>query len=137
MLPRVGRPNDYQTFAARQPLSTHFKVVSCEDAGCVPWRDGWSYDLALLDASLLNEIKRSGKRYREVSIGLTHYLFFEKGQSCFDRHVVPIDRPAFFFVGMGDKRLFQVRNAKRYGPDDWRDIMQAELITIKELRERG
>lgn len=135
----LGRPQDYRTYAMRAPLGTHFRPSTCDEYGCPAYTNGWSIRLEGLTAQLAYVARHSGRRYREMEVapGET-YLVYEPGQTCFDRHVLPLDRPQWYFTGRGDYRIFNVRNARQFErPEDFIEDMQSHLDSLRRIQERG
>lgn len=140
LAPPVPTQN-YQTFAVRSPLQTHFRSATCAEVGCADYENGWSLRLEGLPPELVHAAKTSGRKYREARIaeGET-YLLFDAGQPCFreSTHVKSLDRPEFFFIGRGDHRSFSTRKALKVdSPDEFVDRFASHLDRLKAIRERG
>ncbi|KJK44438.1 hypothetical protein UK23_29505 [Lentzea aerocolonigenes] len=103
-----------KTYGIQAPLSTHWRVATCQDADCANYRHGWRIHIERIAKRangelLLRDIKQSGKRFRTVDLGPGQTFWeFEAGQTCFDgdagRHRVRIGRPELFIVRGGDWR---------------------------------
>lgn len=148
----VGPSRAYQTFAVRQPMNTHFKIINCVEADCSAYHNGWFYRLDDLTSDLLGAIRQSGRRYRQEHVGLDgrimgrmdvnvppgEYLVFPPGQQCFRTHRVSLERPAFYFTGSGDFRTFTTQSARRIAePEQFVDEFETNLDAIRSIRQRG
>ncbi len=131
----------YQTFRVMSPISTHYRRATCAEANCDAYQNGWTYSkTALAVGNLLYAVTHAGKRYREVDHENEIYLVFEPGQQCFSTstHVVPLERPEFYFSGRGDFRSFSTKTARKFNrPADWQDSFATHLDKIKAEIERG
>lgn len=113
----------WRAFHILSPASTHFRVGTCDEAGCLAYRNGWATkvdeatDLGQKQAHYIRKL--AGRKYTEAKepSGLTAFTF-EAGQKCFATHQVPLDRPEFFAVGHGDWRQYSL--PRLHGsPDSW------------------
>lgn len=131
----------YKTFRVMSPISTHYRPATCEEAKCDAFLNGWTYNkTALAAGNLLYAVTHAGKRYREVEHDKETYLVFEPGQRCFhsSTHVVPLERPEFYFSGRGDHRSFSTRKAQKFTrPEDWQDSFATHLDMIRREIEKG
>lgn len=141
---KVGRPQDYQTYALRQPIATHTRKATCAEASCESYEKGWTLPVAMLSERDLHVATHAGKKFKRVrgedfGVEPGEYLVFEPGQACFmvHTHRVPVDREPFTYIGRGDHRLFNTRQSVRMKNEDWRDHMANHLDNIKTLREMG
>lgn len=103
-----------KTYSVIAPRSTHFRAVTCREANCPNFANGWRVHLQRIQswpngAQLIAHIKTCGKRYTllEVSADETWFVF-EAGQTCFDgdagRHQTRVGKPELFVVRGGDWR---------------------------------
>ena len=126
MLNRIqpaGPVHAYKTYQLASPISTHYRDGTCDEAGCLPQRNGWrttvdeSTDLGMRQAYYIR--KQSGRRYSEArtEAGLTAFTF-EPGQRCFAAHKVPLERPELYVVRDGDWRHLG-KPRQHSGPDAW------------------
>jgi hypothetical protein len=102
--------------------------------------EGFSLSLTQLRQEGLEVAARSsGRRYREVQLTPEEiYLVFEPGQQCFAWRSHLPERPAFFFVGLGDYRSFNIKHARQHvSADDWAENMAEDLNKIRTVLERG
>jgi len=133
--------HNYQTYAIRSPLQTHFRAATCAEIECPAYANGWQYRMQELSPADIYAAEHSGKRWRKVHIREGEdYLVFESGQPCFAArsHRIPLDRPEFYFVGRGDRRSFSTRQARKHArPEDWVDDMQTHLDVIRREVEKG
>jgi len=98
---------DYKTYQILSPLSTHWRLASCEEVDCEHYRSGWRVRVEGLPPEMVHTAKSSGRKYVEqhVADGET-WLVFEAGQPCFkaSQHRVPVGRPSLFLTRPGDWR---------------------------------
>jgi hypothetical protein len=108
-----------KSYRLSAPLPTHFGRVTCEQAGCPQYEQGWwsHCDLSTdLGARQYHYIRNeSGRRFTEqrsdpegcppelAGRGLT-WFWFEAGQKCFAAHTERNDREARGLVRDGDHR---------------------------------
>lgn len=142
-IPRMGT-NSYLTFAARTPLQTHSRAATCAEVGCEGYQNGWTIPLTGIDPQLEHVARHSGWHFREVDgvnygLGEGKYLVFAPGQPCFvsHKHRISLDRPAFYFVGRGDHRSFDIRRATQRREQDWVDQFANHQQQLREAQERG
>lgn len=138
------RPQDYTTYQILCPRSSHFAVVSCEDAECPHYRDGWrsvfdeNTDLGKRQAHYVrHESGRGFKEYRTPE-GLTGFLF-SPGQPCFTQHKMRNDRLPLFRVKGGDYRgnPLGVPTVTHKRADDWVEDFAEHQDKVKTILERG
>lgn len=104
------------------------------------YQEGWTYKKADLDERLLYVVTHARKRYRETEFQNETYLVFEPGQSCFQAstHVVPLDRPEFYFAGRGDYRSFSTKKAAKFDrPEHWTESFSEHLDHIRTEINKG
>lgn len=124
-------PLDYVTYELLQPVGTHRRAATCEEAGCRPHHDGWSTSLipgstdeALILATCRGEvdgIRRPQPTPTRTPEGFNRYVV-PAGTPCFKArtHTVLLDRPAFGIrrdgnkLGVGSDQLYQHSNL-----DEW------------------
>lgn len=134
-----------KTYQVSAPLSTHWHPVTCEEAACEFWREGWtsyideSADLGQRQAHYIR--KESGRRYREErnEAGITEFTF-EPGQRCFasGRHRGRNERPERYIVRGGDWRGNPTGERRVHAnADDWTEDFATHQDKIKTLLERG
>lgn len=143
MPPRMGT-RSYLTFAARTPLATHSRKATCAEVGCKAWTEGMTIPLTGIDPALEHTARHSGRHFREVDgvmygLGVGRYLVFAPGQPCFvsHKHRVSLERAAFYFVGRGDYRSFDIQRATPRNEQDWVDQFANHQQQLREAQERG
>lgn len=134
----------YMTFASRSPLATHSRKATCAEVGCKFWTEGMTIPLAGIDPELEHVARHSGRQFREVDgvnfgVGEGRFLVFPPGQPCFvsQSHRISLERSAFYFVGRGDHRSFDVRQATPRREDDWVDQFANHQAKLREAQDRG
>lgn len=132
-----------KTYSVLQPLATHWRDATCEEAGCPNWRDGWrtvvdtSTDLGRRQADYIR--RSGGRRFVEAQCwGASEMIefTFEAGQRCFAAHRVPLERDPLLLVRMGDWRGYGPTRVHQR-PGDWIDDMQTTLDRVRTRQERG
>lgn len=114
----------YTTYEILAPAATHFRVGTCDEAGCLAQRHGWTTtvdETTDLGARQAHYIRRqSGRRFVESrEAGLTVFTF-EAGQKCFATHKVNLERPELYVVRGGDFRGNPRGEVRRHSrPDSW------------------
>lgn len=100
------------TFEVRQPLATHFRSVSCEEAQCSHFAAGWITGFSDVDlphkwdaAQTYGQLAtKRGLKFMVHRTGNTVTFTFPAGQQCLEGHRVALDRPPLFIVRNGDWR---------------------------------
>ena len=141
--PRMGAEH-YQTFSIDAPKETHTKVVSCEDAECRAYANGWKMTLDLttdLGKRQGYYIKHhSGRSYKVTGQhdGLVE-LEFAASQPCFQEHRQRIARPEIFAVKGGDFRGNPLRTPKRVHkkPEFWVEEFAEHQDKINQAIKKG
>lgn len=138
-----GRPEQYKTYGLSQPAATHFRVVTCQEAECANYANGWR---TLIDTS--TEIGRRQGRYirdhagRSYSVvgqeGNVITLEFPAGQKCFEEHRVPVGRLPILYIRGGDWRGNPTGlPTQRVSQQAWVDDLGEHTLKLKERIERG
>lgn len=136
----------YQTFGVRMPRATHWRPATCEEAGCLKWKNGWKTPFVpntpehdRIKQYIRNSpIKRMFTVLKEPDLWT---VVFEAGQPCFKqdhpstRHMVPLQRPQLHIVHKGDWR--QSWDARVVGSNEWVDRFATNQDKLKTLIERG
>lgn len=133
-----------QTFQIEAPEATHTKVVSCEDAECRAYANGWRMTIDLgteLGQRQAHYIKNlAGRSYKKISArdGLVE-LEFAPNQRCFAVHRVRIARPEIFRVKGGDHRGNPLKTVTRVHkkPEFWVEEFAENQDRLKTAIERG
>jgi hypothetical protein len=110
---------------ATRPKDSHWREVSCREAGCAQYIGGWQTVLSASDTANIEYIRRSGMRYKEEYDDRYLIRFvFEPGQECFEGraggHRTLIERDPVL------KRDSQVME-----PLEWLDRMNDDLYQIR------
>lgn len=131
-----------KTYAIDAPRATHWRAATCDEAGCLAYRNGWRLKQQDLTDADLATVKASGRRYRTLHQSEhTTYLIFEAGQPCFRAatHRVRLDRPELFVVSGGDWRgdPLHVGTFEHTTPDSWVDDFATHQDKIATTHQRG
>lgn len=119
---------------------TSFRSVTCEQAGCQAFRNGWTTTLLLGDNDFADksyyDIKRLGFKYtmERLEDGFTRFSF-APGQNCFRGRAGAHKRRI-----EGSNELFYVKDrgeVVRRNPSTWVDDFANHQITLSEALERG
>ncbi len=132
----------YKTFQVRSPLATHYRRATCEEVNCEAYTNGWTIKKSDVDEQMMHAIKNSGRHYTEktLELGGDVYLVFPPGQPCFaaSQHVIPLNRPEFFYAGRGDFRSYSPRAARKYDrADQWQHDFEEVQDRNATLIKRG
>lgn len=165
-IPRALPPAFYKTYRLAAPLATHWRPVTCEEAGCEQYLNGWwshcdeTTETGRAQAYFIR--KKSGRRFTEyredpddapAELRGRHLTFFwfPPGQDCFARsqhewpegregrrHVVRNDRPEQYLVRGGDYRGNPTGERRVHQrPQDWVEDFASHQLRLKTLLERG
>ena len=133
-----------QTFQVVAPKSTHTRQVTCEEAECRAYRNGWRMKLDLqteLGQKQAYYIKHSaGRSYKVIAQrdGLVE-LEFSANQPCFAEHRVRTDLPEIYRVKGGDYRGNPLKTVTRVHkkPEFWVEEFAENQDRLKTRIERG
>lgn len=131
-VPKISVEN-MMTHAIFAPLGTHWRKATCEETGCLDYRNGWGLDITSAGPVAADAAKRSGRRYRSMRAeNGDEHLIFEAGQPCFkaSEHRVRVDRPELFVCRSGDWRGNPDGNVAPLvfsGADAWKDSLGTAL----------
>jgi hypothetical protein len=134
-------PQRMKTYELRQPLATHFRVVSCKDFDCAAYLNGWvmGYDLtdpAKVEAA--NLIAKAGRKFTHEIVETKVIFTFPAGENCFVVHQVSVEREPIAIVRGGDWRGNpRGEGRKHVNVIDWRDDMGEHLEKIHDKIEEG
>lgn len=132
-----------KTFEVRQPIETHFRNVSCDEAQCSHKANGWitGFDLSQPGrfdaANTYGKIAtKLGRKFKVAKVGDNVTFTFEPGQECLEGHRVALDRPPLFIVRGGDWRGNPRREVTMHKTgadfeDDWRNS-QDKIFNVIE-----
>lgn len=133
-----------RTFQLDQPISTHYRRGTCQEVSCDAHARGWRMGFDLTDAERRAAARwirdHSGRSYTyELLDGGDRIVFtFAAGQSCFERHRVPLERDPFMIVRGGDFRGNPTRERYQHSnAEDFIDQWSGDLDRLKTIRERG
>jgi len=113
IVPVLG-PEHYKSYSWQQPLVTHWRAVTCEEARCGAWRDGWvtvvdtATELGQRQAAFIRADR--SRQHREEPSGTSLVSFtFPPGQQFFagspkHEHRKPKGYPPVLLVTGGDWR---------------------------------
>jgi hypothetical protein len=133
-----------KTYRISVPLSTHWRRVSCEEAGCHRHAEGWvmivnENDPGLGQAQGHYLRKMSGRRFatEQLPDGRTKF-WFPPGQQCFEEHRVRNSAPERFLVVGGDWRG-NPRNELRVHsrPQDWVEDFALHQDELADRLKKG
>lgn len=140
-LPPAMPVGAYKTYNIATPLSTHWSAVSCKDAGCEHYENGWALHAEALTERDVHLARTSGRRYREHDMGPGQtWLVFEAGQPCFaaGTHVRRLERPEVFATRGGDWRGDPTgRGSQVLSSQSWLDDCGENQENLAALIERG
>lgn len=123
----------YQAVSPRRP-------ATCEQAGCQAYLYGWQTVVPADSPQAVYIRKASGRGFTETrdEAGLAVFTF-EPGQRCFasDRHTVPWEGRERFFERGGDLQRNAGGRREHVRAGDWVDSFANNMISVKELAERG
>jgi hypothetical protein len=141
MKPKMA-PKAYRSFEVHNPLTTHYRKVSCKDMECQHHLAGWSSTVDVTTGqgqTWARAIRASGRRFTVVRDGAHLTFHFPAGQSCFQSpHQVPLGRPEIFVVRDGDWRANPTgRVDKNIRPAEFVERMAENLDTLTGGIQRG
>lgn len=128
-------PQAVKTYALRRPWRPEYwRAATCEESGCVHFRDGWETILPGGDPRCDYIRAASGRRFTETARpeGLVSFRF-AAGQTCFAHaHRVPIDRePVLLVVDGPNPPRVHVRG------EDWIDDFRTHVDRVAPYIEGG
>jgi hypothetical protein len=134
----------YKTYQIVQPLATHWRPATCEEAECGAYERGWktavdeTTELGQRQAHYIRKL--AGRRFVEERHpeGMTAFVF-QPGQRCFAQHQVPLEREPFYFVRGGDWRgnPTGVQPYQHRRGDDWVEDFATHQDRIARQIEKG
>lgn len=134
-------PSAMKTYQILAPRQTHWKTVTCEEANCEAYQNGWK---TILDeqmnqgqAGAYYIRKEGGRKYSEEKDTVGRTIFtFPPGQKCFREHRERIDRPELFIVRDGDHRHYGPPR-KHANADDWLEDFGNHQLNLQEQSRKG
>lgn len=132
----VGPVQAYRTYQIVAPMKTHMKQVSCEEFGCINFRNGFKVAVPLGPEGdrLRRLVKTSGKPYTKEEGEGVQYAIFAPGTSCFAEatHMKQV-LPELYVVRDGDWRGNPTGKRRQHTkPEFWVEdfaLHQDKLIT--------
>lgn len=127
-----------KTYAIHAPLSTHWRTISCQEAGCLAQHNGFATkvdeatELGQRQAGFIRY--RSGKPYRETREGGITVFTFPPGVECFVQHKTRRARPSLFVVRRGDWRGHFGTQTIHTSPDAWKDDFASHQDRLARAR---
>lgn len=133
------------TYQLAQPLATHYRQQTCQEAECANFHNGWEMGYDLTDelkveaANLLNHIaKKRDMKFTTQVLGTVVTFTFAAGNQCFESHYEPLERDPFAIKRNGDWRGNPRKETYTHtNLDDWVDDFANHQIEIAERTERG
>ena len=133
-----------RTFQIDQPLATHYRRGTCREVSCGAHARGWTMGFDLTDAERRAAARwirdKSGRSYTYELLddGKRIVFTFPAGQTCFEKHRVPLERDPFLTVRGGDWRGNPTRERVRHrDPETFIDQWSNDLDRLNTIRERG
>lgn len=131
-----------QSFEIASPVETHHKVISCKEAGCQRYRDGWR---TVLDVSTLEGARQarwiinySGRKYKLEEVGNVLTFTFPAFQRCFGKHTKPLERPELYIVRDGDWRGNPTGKTMQHTrPEHWVEHSAETLDKLRTAQQKG
>lgn len=133
--PKMG-VGAYQTYSVHAPLSSHWRKATCEEFGCLAWKNGW-ITKAQTDEQADYIRRHSGRSYEVIG---KNTFKFKPGQTCFGAadHRVRIEREAIYIARDGDFRGNPTgRRVVHERPELWVEDFAEHQERLKQLQERG
>lgn len=125
----------YTTFALKAPASDGLSVT-CAQAECAAWRNGWESTVPAASAAA-GYIQRGagGRRFTQAPSERPGYLrfVFPPGQSCFESGS---HHPPIATIRGGDWRG-QTTETRRVGLPEWVERFATNQLAIKATHDRG
>lgn len=133
LLTSVANPLTHKRYVLKRPLGTHWKAISCREAGCSHYEHGWE---TILSPRQLREIdyirNRCGRHFTEKMEDGVITFSFPPGQKCFRQHRIPYtEMPAISLISNRQGQLNKV---------EWNrftDDFNENSYRINKLRKEG
>src|SRR5690242_20707227 len=131
-IPGVFPASNMTTYELQQPLATHYKELTCQQAECPKFHNGWQMGFDLTDlqkVAAANQLvviaKKMDKVFSYTQQGTVVIFTFQPGQQCFERHMEPLDRDLVAIGRGGDWRGNPRREKYTHTKlNDWVDDFQ-------------
>lgn len=132
----------FQTYSLVRPAGRQYwRTITCEQAQCPRWRNGWRTVLNMTvagDVRTARWIEKSSRRaFTHTLAGSILTFEFSAGQQCFDRHQEAVEREPLYVVRGGQVGRLGPLVRKHARGEDWRDDMGELLTKVSEERARG
>ncbi|MFJ5984306.1 hypothetical protein [Lentzea sp. NPDC092896] len=134
-------PQNMETYEIQSPVTSHFRVASCDEYGCAGREHGW---VTLLDESIEQQAgwaqwirTKSSRRFREERNGQLVTFTFEPGQTCFRTHNVPVHRPPIFLVRQGNLTVRGSVVRHHTSGESWMDDLHTNTDKVVTALGRG
>jgi hypothetical protein len=140
--PQLG-PEHMKSYQIAAPVSTHWRLASCEEVGCEKFIKG--HALVIDESSPLGQFQASyvrGDRSRGCTesrdeMGMTVFTY-PPGNRCFEEHRVRLEREENFLITGGDWRGNPRQiPARMLRAEDWVDDFANHQDRIKTAHDRG
>lgn len=135
-----------KTFEVRQPLATHFRPLSCDEAQCPHKAAGWITGFDVSQPGRWDAAQKYGQiatnrglTFKVHRVGDTVTFTFPAGQACLEGHRALLDdRPPLYIVRGGDWRG-NPRGERRVHANaaDFQDDWMESQARLDRERERG
>lgn len=120
-----------KVYRTTSPITSREHILSCQEADCKNYQNGWKVREDGLPADLLHYVTNSGRVYQRVQISVDEtWLIFKSEQKCFDKHVSPY-RPAFYYSK--DRNGVRTHTEAKF----WIEEYAENLGAIQDRVEKG
>jgi hypothetical protein len=145
-IPPAMEPGAYQTYRILAPTTTHWVQISCEEADCPAFKNGWASvfdERTVTGAQTAQAIRKMYKQgsFKEIKLedGFTRFEF-SAGQPCFQAsmHKKQV-KPDILLVQGGDYRgnPYNVPTRTHTKPEFWAEDFAEHQMRLAKLIERG
>lgn len=120
-----------KTYRTSSPVTSQQHILTCQEADCKNYQNGWRIRVEGLPADLLHLVTHSGRSYRRVQITADEtWLVFGSEQKCFEQHINPI-RPAFYYSK--DRNGVRTHTKAEFWVEEYAENLEA----IRDKIEKG
>ncbi len=144
VVPLLG-PEGYKSYQISAPVRTHWRDATCEEVGCLPFREGFMIDVDI--TSPLGEFQADFIRHDNTRswhtepadvAGMIRFVF-PPGNRCFGTvHKKRVERPELFIITGGDWRGNPRGTAPAsLRPDQWVDDFACHQDNLLTAYQRG
>jgi hypothetical protein len=118
-------------YRTTSPITDKWHVLSCQEADCKNYQNGWKVRVDGLPAGLLQQVTNSGRVFQRVQISADEtWLIFKSEQQCFEKHLSP-NRPAYYYSK--DRNGVRTHTKAEF----WIEEHQENLDAIRDRLEKG